>query len=114
MERSLRARLLSAAVAARWIGWFRKEDDCDDEQVFGFKNGVFGGLRFGTDLRMRDGRDGVYRFKETITSGRATDTSGGCIDGQITMIRQGAIVEWQWSGSWKGKGYSASGTFYRR
>ena len=39
---------------------------------------------------------------------------GGCIDGQITMILQGNRVVWQWSGSWKGKGYAASGTFDRR
>ncbi len=60
------------------------------------------------------GSGGVYRFKETITFGRATATSGGCIDGQITMILQGNRVVWQWSGSWKGKGYAASGTFDRR
>ena len=60
------------------------------------------------------GSGGVYRFKETITSGRATDTSGGCIDGHITMVVRGDSAVWQWSGSWKGKGYSASGTLYRK
>ena len=56
------------------------------------------------------GSGGVYRFNETITFGRITETSDGCIDGSVEMIVRGDTVDWSWSGSWQGKSYFASGT----
>ena len=44
------------------------------------------------------GSGGVYRFAETITSGRATAEQGGCIDGQISTTVQGDWMVWAWSG----------------
>ena len=59
------------------------------------------------------GSGGVYRFRETITYGRATATTGGCIDGQIDLSIHGNRMSWSWSGSWQGKGYSASASLQR-
>lgn len=59
------------------------------------------------------GSGGVYRFRESITHGRATATSGGCIDGTIEMVVRGNGMQWSWSGSWQGKSYSASATLQR-
>ena len=57
--------------------------------------------------------DGVYRFTETITRGRATETSGGCIDGRIEMTIDGDTMMWRWLGSWQGQSITASATFRR-
>jgi len=59
------------------------------------------------------GSGGAYRFRESITHGRATATSGGCIDGTIEMVVHGDSMQWSWSGSWQGKSYSASATLQR-
>lgn len=59
------------------------------------------------------GSGGVYRFNETITFGRATETSDGCIDGSIEIIVRGDTLDWSWSGSWQGKSYFVSGTLFR-
>ena len=59
------------------------------------------------------GSGGVYNFRETITYGRATETSGGCIDGNIRMVLQGNRMFWEWTGSWQGESVYASGKFTR-
>jgi hypothetical protein len=59
------------------------------------------------------GSSAAYRFRESITHGRATETTGGCIDGTIEMVVQGNSMQWSWSGSWQGKSYFASATLQR-
>jgi hypothetical protein len=56
---------------------------------------------------------GVYRFRESITFGGATATSGGCIDGNIEMVVSGDTATLNWSGSWKGQSIVVSGTLHR-
>ena len=59
------------------------------------------------------GSGGVFNFRETITYGRATKTSTGCIDGNIRVVLQGDRIFWEWTGSWQGKSYYASGKLAR-
>lgn len=59
------------------------------------------------------GSGGVYNFTETITNGRATEKSGGCIDGNIKAVLQGNWMFWEWTGSYRGKSYYVSGKLAR-
>ncbi|MBI3544507.1 MAG: hypothetical protein HY075_14645 [Deltaproteobacteria bacterium] len=59
------------------------------------------------------GSGGAYRFSEYISYGRATATSGGCINGSIDISVQGDTMSFRWSGSWNGVRYGASGTLHR-
>jgi hypothetical protein len=53
----------------------------------------------------------TYVFDEKITYGRATPTSGGGIDGTITVVLvDDTTMTWSWKGSWQGKEYTASAT----
>ncbi len=56
---------------------------------------------------------GVYHFHESIVQGRATATTGGCIDGNIEMIVSGNTMTLRWSGSWNGQDYVVTGTLRR-
>ena len=60
-----------------------------------------------------DESGGVYRFRESIVQGRATATTGGCIDGNIEMIVSGNTMTLRWSGSWNGQSYLVTGTLRR-
>jgi len=55
----------------------------------------------------------TYRFRESITYGRATPTTDGCVDGNIEMVVTGDSMSFRWSGSWQGQSISASGRLSR-
>ncbi len=59
------------------------------------------------------GSGGTYRFRESITYGRATPTTGGCIDGSVEIVLNGARMSIRWTGSWQGQSVVASGTLGR-
>jgi hypothetical protein len=56
---------------------------------------------------------GTYRFRESITYGHVTQTTGGCIDGIIEIVVRGSSMSVQWNGSWQGTNVVASGTLNR-
>jgi len=61
------------------------------------------------------GSGGVYNFRETITHGRVGQKArGGCIDGNIKVVLSGSDrMFWEWTGSYQGKSYYASGKLSR-
>ena len=58
---------------------------------------------------------GSYIFTETITRGRASETTGGCVNGgTITMTMSGAdSMSWEWIGAFGAQTFRVSGTLSR-
>ena len=55
--------------------------------------------------------DGTYTFAESITTGRATDQSTGCLDSVITCTLKGdGTMLMSCYALWKGKAYKGAGT----
>lgn len=56
----------------------------------------------------------TYRFRETITFGRVTPTTEGCIDGNIEIGLNGGRMSFRWTGSFDGQSIVATGTLQKR
>ncbi len=59
------------------------------------------------------GSGGVYKFRETITYGHASQQENGCIDGNIEMVVRGDTLRWTWAGSYEGEKISATSVLRR-
>lgn len=55
----------------------------------------------------------VYRFRESITYGKVTGDSSGCIDGDIEISVHGNSMSWHWTGSYEGESIVSTATLTR-
>jgi len=114
---AMHSAIAGSEIAGRWTGIAQQSDGQSYPAVMEFDQAGHGR----SDYPSLDcsgklsgaGTKGTYQFRETIlTEGRA-GAAGRCVDGTIRVTVSGNVMKWSWSGEWKGKPITASGTFLR-